>query len=73
MPIRVLGERYMKENLFFRILKTEKKKYNIIEKGMVKNSGFLPSRNMRGIIPQEYCIEIITTIPERKNIVELID
>ncbi len=63
----------MKENLFLRILKTEKKKYNMIEKGMIKKTGFLPSRNMRGIIPQEYYIEIITTIPERKNIVELID
>ena len=63
----------MKENLFFRILKTEKKKYNIIEKGMVKKTGFLSRRNMSGIIPQEYCIEIITTIPERKNIIELID
>ena len=63
----------MKENLFFRILKTEKKKYNIIEKGMIKKTGFLPSRNKSGIIPQEYCIEIITTIPERKNIVKLID
>lgn len=63
----------MKENLFLRILKTEKKKYSIIEKGMIKKTCFLPSRNMHGIIPQEYCIEIITTIPERKNIVELIN
>jgi len=63
----------MKENFFLRILKTEKKKYNIIEEGMIKKTSFLPSRNMSGIIPQEYCIEIITTIPERKNIVELID
>ena len=73
MPMKVLGERYMKENLFLKILKTEKKKYKIIEKGMIKKTSFLPSRNMSGIIPQEYCIEIITTIPERKNIVELID
>ena len=54
----------MRENLFVKILKKE----NNIKKFEIFNE-----QNMFEIIPEEYCIEIITKIPERKNIIEMIE
>lgn len=55
----MLGERSMRENLFVKILKKENN---------IKKLDIFPEQNMCKIIPEEYCIEVITTIPERKNI-----
>jgi len=63
----------MRENLFIKILKMEKKKPDIIGNNVIEKISMLPKHNMRGIIPEEYCIEIITTIPERKNIIEMLE
>lgn len=63
----------MRENLFIRILKMEKKKPDIIENNVIEKISIFPKHNMSGIIPEEYCIEVITTIPERKNIIETLE
>ncbi|MDK2964842.1 MULTISPECIES: hypothetical protein [Lacrimispora] len=54
----------MRENLFVKILKKENN---------IKKLDIFPEQNMCKIIPEEYCIEVITTIPERKNIIEMIE
>ena len=58
----------MRELIFHKNIKSEKKKLNsFIQREILKK------RRKRRIIPEEYFIDVITTIPERKNIVEMID
>lgn len=58
----------MKENLFRKILKLEEKVECI---SMQKN--ITSKSRKRNIIPEEYFIEVIPTIPEKKAIIEQSD
>lgn len=55
----------MKENLFRKILKLEKKLELISTQ---KN--IMSKRRKRKIIPEEYFIEVIPTIPAKKAVIE---
>jgi hypothetical protein len=58
----------MRENLFQRFLKRDEKFFvSSVEKRI------LSKRRKRTIIPEEYFIEVITTVPERKAVVEYFD
>jgi|UniRef100_UPI0006D011EF hypothetical protein len=56
----------MRENLFRRILRLEK---NLADASVQKN--IMSKHRKRKIIPDEYYIDVITIIPERKAMVEI--
>ncbi|WP_349948228.1 hypothetical protein ABFV83_07200 [Lacrimispora sp. BS-2] len=56
----------MRENLFRRILRMEK---NLADASVQKN--IMSKHRKRKIIPDEYYIDVITIIPERKAMVEI--
>ncbi|MDR2022410.1 MAG: hypothetical protein LBQ71_03995 [Hungatella sp.] len=56
----------MRENLFRRILRLEK---NLADVSVQKN--IMSKHRKRKIIPDEYYIDVITIIPERKAMVEI--
>lgn len=58
----------MRELIFHKNIKPEKKKLNSFSQREL-----LKKRRRKRIIPEAYFIEVITTIPERKNIVKMID
>lgn len=59
----------MRESLFRKILRLEK---NLVDVSVQKN--IMSKSRKRKIIPDEYYIDVITTIPERKKVlVESID
>lgn len=58
----------MKINLFRKILKLEK---NLADAYLRKS--IMSKYRCRKIIPDEYFINVITTIPERKTVLESID
>ncbi len=59
----------MRESLLRKILRLEK---NLVDASVQKK--IMPKSRKRKIIPDEYYVDIITTIPERKTIVlEIID
>lgn len=58
----------MRENLFQKLIKRDEKLFvSSVEKRI------LSTRRKRMIIPEEYFIEVITTVPERKAVVEYLD
>jgi len=61
-----IGEKQMRENLFRRILRLEK---NLADASVQKN--IMSKHRKRKIIPDEYYIDVITIIPERKAMVEI--
>ncbi|WP_077610919.1 hypothetical protein [Clostridium sp. Marseille-P2415] len=56
----------MRENLFRKILKLEEK---MADASALKS--IISKRRKRKIIPEEYFIEVITVIPERKTVLEI--
>lgn len=54
----------MRVRLFRKILRLEK---NLIDASMQRN--IMPKSRKRKIIPDEYYVDVITTIPERKIVV----
>ncbi len=56
----------MRENLFRKILKLEK---NLADASVQKN--IKSKHRKRKIIPDEYYIDVITTVPERRAMVEM--
>lgn len=54
----------MRVRLFRKILRLEK---NLIDTSMQRN--IMPKSRKRKIIPDEYYVDVITTIPERKIVV----
>ncbi len=54
----------MRESLLRKILRLEK---NLVDASVQKK--IMPKSRKRKIIPDEYYVDIITTIPERKTIV----
>jgi len=59
---------HIKTNLFQKVLKREKNLTDVY----LRKSIILKHRK-RKIIPDEYFINVITTIPERKTVLESID
>jgi len=58
-----IGEKQMRENLFRKILGLEK---NLADASVQKN--IMSKHRKRKIIPDEYFIDVITIIPERKAV-----
>lgn len=56
----------MRENLFRKILKLEEKMANASAQKSI-----MSKRRKRMIIPEEYFIEVITVMPERKPVLEM--
>ncbi|WP_395547930.1 MULTISPECIES: hypothetical protein [unclassified Lacrimispora] len=54
----------MRVRLFRKILRLEK---NLIDASMQRN--IMPKSRKRKIIPDEYYVDVITTIPERKIVI----
>lgn len=58
----------MRRSLFQKFIKRDKKLFISSLKKRI-----LSTRRKRIIIPEEYFIEVITTVPERKAVVEYLD